>query len=428
MTTLVLRATHSPLAWSIAWRVPLALFSLLIAFLSAGSLGVGGASLVALSSALVGPFSCFDGGLLNAFASEFDGHRPDEMRRLARSVSRVLLIRRVGPVLIAGSLAATWARLSGVAPLVVAAVWIQLIGTGLSLVLGPFERLAQMQRRYRFLATNSFFGLLGPVAMVALLAWHPPTNAVLWWLIAASTVPLLPRAVVALRSGVVGSSWSVQHLGGRSLSGLRTGTARDFLILQVIAVVAFATDVVVAKLLALDEAAVQLSLLARLFGPATLVVALFTQDLWPRVAEARRHGEAAATEEGLAGVRRITLLGLLLGFASVPIPFIANHLLPDFAELSPGLIFAGAAWFALLSSGTAAGQVIAALGRQRANIPHNVAMVTTNITLSIVLGIRLGAEGFILGSLLAYSLTLYVPTLKVIRRATPSSRPTTTFP
>jgi uncharacterized membrane protein YphA (DoxX/SURF4 family) len=419
----VLTQARQKAVWSTLWRGQLALFGLLVSIGSARLLPASESSIISLLFGIVGVFSCLDGGLVLAFASELDPSNGEQMAKEALSMAKRILVKRLTPAVAVGIAIAALCVTLGLDQRLVAVVFAQLCVVLLSMVLAPWERVGQMSRRYRELAITTFFGLALPTGFVVLLISKTVQSTFAWWAILSLSAPLYPRIALALTS-----LSSIRKSDGRNASGKQNSdqkptqvaaktyaNAKEFLLLQVVSVVAFSTDVLVAKSLSLNEAAVQLALIARLFGPAALIVGIAIQDVWPRVAQAKASSLNAAIEEGAKSVRKITYLSAILAFICIPIPLFANSILPAYADLSPVAVISAALWFALVNSGSAAGQVVVALGRQRENLKRNISMAIANLVGSILLGVRFGAPGFLLSSLLAYGLILYRPTLRIIR-------------
>lgn len=377
-------------------------------------MGSSDASLIALCLSLVSLLSCIDGGLVHAFVGEMDLGNHVRTGVDASEVSRRIITRRVIPAVVAALLVVGCLALWHNSTRTGFALFGQLTLTGIAVALSPWERVDQMRRNYRSLALATFIGLALPAAILVGLAigWIG-SSFWLWFGLAAGT-PVLPRLLHAwrhYRSGVA----PYRDRPKRSKDLPSYPAAKDFFVIQLISVVAFSTDIIVAKLMSLDEAAVQLGLIARLFGPASLLVGVFVQDVWPVVAQARTVSTERAVAAGNASVVRITITAAALGILCVPLPLLANSILPGYANLSIPLVIVAAVWFVLLSSGAGAGQVLMGLGRQRVNLHRNVIMTILNLVGSVVLGSMFGAVGFLASSFLAYSCVVYVPTLRAIQ-------------
>jgi O-antigen/teichoic acid export membrane protein len=403
--------------WSAAWRASMAIFTLSVSLASARKLGPSDASLITLCISLVGLVSCIDGGLVHAFVSGMDLRNPAQTAADALEVSRRVFTLRVVPALLAAVTVIGFLALHQ-SPLRTGFAMIgQLTLTGSAVALSPWERVDQMRRNYRSLAVTTFVGLAVPgLIVIGLVAGFIQSSFWLWFGLAVGA-PLIPRLLHALRHLVWRSSRSDRPRSTKIHRKVNRSypAAKEFFVIQLISVIAFSTDVIVAKLLSLDEAAVQLGLVARLFGPASLVVAVLVHDVWPKVSQAATVSIERSVEVGNDSVKRITVTAALLGVVCIPLPLFANSILPDYAELSTPLIIVAALWFVLSSSGNGAGQVLMGLGRQRVNLRRNVIMTVLNLIGSVILGSRFGAVGFLLSSFLAYSSVVYLPTIRAIQ-------------
>ena len=185
---------------------------------------------------------------------------------------------------------------------------------------------------------------------------------------------------------------------------LSKAAARGFLALQVIGLVSFQTDVVVAKLIGSDSSAVRLALLGRAFGPVLLVGSALAQDIWPRILS-----DCASTDAARRMCIRVLLVTGVLSVGAAGIAQVLNLSLPVRSQLGWSDLAAGILWFPMLSFGTAIGQVLAARGQIRLLVRRGWAMAGSNLLLTIVFGHLYGPPGFLLASFVSYGVLIVGP-------------------
>ncbi|MFZ0704272.1 MAG: oligosaccharide flippase family protein [Candidatus Korobacteraceae bacterium] len=228
------------------------------------------------------------------------------------------------------------------------------------------------------------FGSITLVAMATLLwlvLWHKP------W--------LRPRfKLVSLRG---------------TLDLLSTGWS--FLLIQAAALVVFSTDnIIVSHYLGAAEVT-PYSVTWRVVGLGAVLQALAFPALWPAYAEANARGDVAWIRKTFAIVMRATIAlnvvwaVFLLGFGRFGIRLWAGP-----AAVPPySLLFWMALWSVIAGFCTAQSCLLGALNYTRVQAVASALAAIVNLALSIVLVVRIGSVGVILGTVISYVVVLVVP-------------------
>lgn len=211
-------------------------------------------------------------------------------------------------------------------------------------------------------------------------------------------------------------------------------TGWSFLLIQAAAMVVFSTDnIIVSHYLGAAEVT-PYSVTWRVVGLGSLLQVLVFPALWPAYAEAHARGDSEWIRRTFGVVMRTTValnvawavflfifgrlgIGLWAGRAAVP---------------SRSLLLAMAFWSVIAGFMTAQSCLLGALNRTRVQAVASVLAAIVNIVLSIVLVVRIGSLGVILGTILSYVVVLVIPqSLAVVyamRNLGQGSRPSATLP
>jgi len=195
-------------------------------------------------------------------------------------------------------------------------------------------------------------------------------------------------------------------------------TGWSFLLIQVAAVVVFSTDnIIVSHYLGAAEVT-PYSVTWRVVGLGAVLQALVFPALWPAYAEAQARGDIAWIRRTFALMMRTTIAlnvawaMFLIGFGRAVIRLWAGP--AAVPQLS--LLLLMALWSVIAGFMTAQSCLLGALNRTRVQAVASVLAAVVNVALSIVLVVRVGSVGVILGTILSYLLVLVLPqTFAVIR-------------
>jgi O-antigen/teichoic acid export membrane protein len=228
------------------------------------------------------------------------------------------------------------------------------------------------------------FGSITAVAiatMLWLVLWHKP------WLIPRLGHVSLPAALDLLSTG-----WS-------------------FLLIQVAAMVVFSTDnIIVSHYLGAAEVT-PYSVTWRVVGLGSALQVLVFPALWPAYAEAHARGDIPWIKRTFSMAMRTTIV-LNVAWAVFLVAFgrLGIRLWAGPAAVPPRpLLLAMALWSVIAGFMTAESCLLAALNRTRLQAVASVLAAAVNLALSIVLVVRIGSLGVILGTILSYLVVLVVP-------------------
>jgi O-antigen/teichoic acid export membrane protein len=184
-----------------------------------------------------------------------------------------------------------------------------------------------------------------------------------------------------------------------------------FFVLDVSIVIAFLSDnIVAARIFGAEEVATY-AVPWRLFTIAPVVLSIAVMPLWPAYGEAITRGDLQWVRRTLRRSLAVALAAsipmalLLLAFAP---PIIRVWAGPDI-DPSFSLLAGLAAWSVLASVGAAVAVFLNGAGIMRLQIICAVLMAVTNLALSIVLAHKIGLEGIIFGTVIAYVLFIVLP-------------------
>jgi len=186
----------------------------------------------------------------------------------------------------------------------------------------------------------------------------------------------------------------------------------------VAAVVVFSSDnIIVSHYLGAAEVT-PYSVTWRVVGLGAVLQALVFPALWPAYAEAQARGDIAWIRRTFALMMRTTIAlnvawaMFLIGFGRAVIRLWAGP--AAVPQLS--LLLLMALWSVIAGFMTAQSCLLGALNRTRVQAVASVLAAVVNVALSIVLVVRVGSVGVILGTILSYLLVLVLPqTFAVIR-------------
>lgn len=232
-----------------------------------------------------------------------------------------------------------------------------------------------------FLLSFGSTTLVSTITMLWLVLWHKP------W--------LKPRlALVSLREAfnLLSTGWS-------------------FLLIQAAAMVVFSTDnIIVSHYLGAAEVT-PYSVTWRVVSLGSALQALVFPALWPAYAEAHARGDVAWIRRTFTIAMRTTV-ALNIGWAVFLVVFgqVGIRLWAGAAAVPPRpLLLAMAFWSVIAGFMTAQSCLLGALNRTRVQAIASVLAAAVNIALSIVLVVRIGSLGVILGTILSYLVVLVVP-------------------
>lgn len=258
-------------------------------------------------------------------------------------------------------------------------------GSVVGLIIGIWLRVSMPTL---FLLSFGSITLVATATLLWLVLWHKP------W--------LRPRLELVSLSDV--------------LDLLSTGWS--FLLIQAAAMVVFSTDnIIVSHYLGAAEVT-PYSVTWRVVGLGTVLQALAFPALWPAYAEAQARGDVAWIRRTFAIAIRTTIAlnvvwaAFLLAFGRLGIRLWAGP-----AAVPPFLLLSMmAVWSVIAGFMTAQSCLLGALNRTRVQAIASAVAAMVNIALSIMLVVRIGAVGVILGTIVSYLVVLAVPQSFVVLR------------
>jgi O-antigen/teichoic acid export membrane protein len=350
-------------------------------------------------------------GLTNAVTSDASRDRPDRVRMHVSNFLflMILLCAATGVVLALLWRLPDWQALFGLRnPAVVGEVRTSL-AVAVALFLGrlPLAAANRVYIAYQEGHIGNYWGAAGNLLSLAALIAVTRTAGGLPWLVFALTgAPLLVE--------VASTCW----LFGRHRPALRPSWRRidrsgfgeivkvgwQFFLIQIMALVTFQTDVLVIARFLGSISVPAYNLTYQLFNYATLPQALLFPYLWAAYNEAIARGD-------IAWVRRTLRISLAAGTAwsilAVAIliviarPFIAwwagANVVPSIE-----LVWLMGLWVVINSAMTSFACLLAAASHLRNQLIYSTLAAVSNLALSLVLVTRVGVEGVIAATILAY--------------------------
>ena len=236
------------------------------------------------------------------------------------------------------------------------------------------------------------FGSITVVSVATLLwlvLWHKP------WLRPRLTLVSLHETITLLRTG-----WS-------------------FLVIHAAALVVFSTDnIIVSHYLGAAEVT-PYSVTWRVVALGSALQVLVFPALWPAYAEAHARGEVEWIRRTYTLAMRTTIAInvawalFLVVFGRLGIGLWAGH-----AAVPPrSLLLAMAFWSVIAGFMTAQSCFLGALNHTRVQAIASALAAAVNVALSIVLVVRIGSLGVILGTIISYLLILVVPQSVAVMKA-----------
>ena len=199
----------------------------------------------------------------------------------------------------------------------------------------------------------------------------------------------------------------------------------QFFLVQIAALLVIQTDnLIIAHYLGIS-AVTPYSVTWRLFTYSTFLQVLFAQSLWPAYAEASARGDGMWIKRTLRLSMMASVFFTLM--IAVPLVFFGSNIIRHWAggDAIPGfriLVWMGI-WSVLSAFINPVICMLNGVGRIRGQMFYGLATAAANIVLSIFLVKRIGLEGVILGTLLAYLVFGIAPLLietKIVIKSLPS--------
>jgi O-antigen/teichoic acid export membrane protein len=260
------------------------------------------------------------------------------------------------------------------------------IGSVVGLIIGIWVRVSMPTLFLLSFGSNT---LVATGTLLSLVLWHKP------WLRPRLRLLSLHKALDLLSTG-----WS-------------------FLLIQAAAMVVFSTDnIIVSHYLGAAEVT-PYSVTWRVVSLGSVLQALVFPALWPAYAEARARGEVAWIRRTFAIAMRTTIAlnvawaVFLVVFGQFGIRLWAGHA----AVPQRSLLVAMAFWSVIAGFMTAQSCLLGALNRTRVQAVASALAAVVNVALSIVLVVRIGSLGVILGTIISYLIVLVVPQSFVVMNA-----------
>lgn len=257
-----------------------------------------------------------------------------------------------------------------------------------------------------FIAAGNLLGL-GLVLIVIELQLGLPYVVLAF--MGAPLVSGLANAVVLFvqRPGLIPVWARVRASTSKTLA--RTGA--QFFVLQLAVAGAFYSDTLIAASVIGPSAAAEYTVANTLFLLPMGLVAVGLAPLWPAYAEAMARGDAAWIRTAF---RRSLAIGLVISLPSAAlITLLASAILTVWignAVMPPSTLIVGMAiWSVFRGIGTAMAMLLNGLRLLRVQVVTAAVMAILNVGLSVVLTMRIGVAGVILGTLIAYAIATLIP-------------------
>jgi O-antigen/teichoic acid export membrane protein len=350
-------------------------------------------------------------GLTNAVTTDASRDRPDRVRM---HVSNFLFLMTVLSALVGAIVAALWRlpdwrSVFGLSdPAVVAEVRTSLgVAVALFLARLPFAAANRVYIAYQEGHIGNYWGAAGNLlSLAALIAVTRTAGGLPWLVLALLGTPLLVE--------IASTCW----LFGRHRPALRPGWGQvdrsgfgevvkvgwQFFLIQIMGLVTLQTDVLVIAHFLGASAVPAYNLTYQLFNYAILPQALLFPYLWAAYNEAIARGD-------IAWVRRALSWSLGGGFAwslataavlvVIARPFIGWWAGANVIPSQP-LVWLMALWVVINSAMTAFACLLAAASHLRYQLIYSAFATVANLVLSILLVGRIGVEGVIAATILAY--------------------------
>jgi O-antigen/teichoic acid export membrane protein len=364
-------------------------------------------------------------GLLNA-VSESHGKGDPDLAAGYISSAFFLLCGMAGAVILGGAVVypfVSWASLFNLSsPLAIkesgpaAAVFVICFALNL-----PFGVVQRVQMGYQQGFINDLWSVIGKVLGLVALLLGIYRHAGLPWLVLAMTgVPVL--ACIANTWVVFGHSrpwlrpkWSkaskkaavrLLHMGGY------------FFILQTSVAVATSSDNFIAARLLGPAAVTEFSIAARMFSIVPLMLIMAMNPLWPAYGESIARGEVGWA---VTTLRRSLVLTFCLTSASCVFLIFCGHWLlrlwvgPEM-NLSMGLLVAIGASTVLTTAANAVGVFLNGANLMKVEVISAISVAIGAIVFKVFFVSRMGLTGLPLGTILAYSLFVWVPIVLFVPR------------
>jgi O-antigen/teichoic acid export membrane protein len=260
----------------------------------------------------------------------------------------------------------------------------------------------------------SVLGLIGVVFAIHQQAGLP------WLVLAFMGAPLLASAFnSALFFGRMQPEIApARHAATRDTSLLLLRTGGLFLVLQLVAAVAYASDgFIIAHLLG-QPAVAEFAVPERLFGLITVVLAMVLAPLWPAYGEAIARGDATWVRHTLR--RSIVIAVSMSAVASFSLVLLGPWLIDAWvgkAVVPSLLLLLGlAAWKTVEAGGNALAVFLNGAHVVKAQVVMALCTAVVALGLKIVLVKMVGVAGAVLATTLAYLLFTALPTIFLLPR------------
>ncbi len=236
------------------------------------------------------------------------------------------------------------------------------------------------------------------------------------WEITGSASSIVMLVVLALSKAAL--LWLVLAEVGVPLIALIGNIASLFFVLNLVGIVAFSSDNLLAIWMCGPEAAGLYAIAMKLFSPCRLLAGALLGPLWPAYGEAIARGD-------MAWIRR-TVAASIIAVEAVVLPlalvclFFSDELIYLWFQrpisLGFGLLSGAAVWVALEAIGSGLVVFLNGMSMLRARIPLCIAFAVMAIAAKVTFANQFGIAGIIWGTILAYSITQLAPYVHIIRR------------
>jgi O-antigen/teichoic acid export membrane protein len=298
------------------------------------------------------------------------------------------------------------------------AIRVLIIGIPLNVLLGV---VVKVRIGYQQVYINSMFDAVGVVVGVGALVVLIWRGASLPWLVAADAgAPIVSMASNLACLFLRERPWLRPAWTCVSLDSVRRlfNLGILFFILQVTGIVGFYSDNLLAIWTCGPEAAGVYAIAVKLFSPCRLLAGTLLSPLWPAYSEAIASGDVAWVRRTVL-VSIVALELLILPFDLVLLVFgntLAGLWLQRPISFGYGLLAGVALWVLVETIGVGLAYFLNGVSAVRMQIILAITFALTAVAAKVALANQFGIAGIVWGTILAYSVTVLLPLIRLIPR------------
>jgi len=283
----------------------------------------------------------------------------------------------------------------------------------------PLGTVSRIQSGYQegfssnlWTAGGNILGLLGVLLVIHF------QGTLCWLVLAMAGAPILAVAINGWRLFGWDRPWLrprwrfASHLAARKVLGM----GLLFFILQFAVAAAFSSDNIIAAQILGSAAVTQYSVHARLFSIAPMLLMMAMGPLWPAYSEAIARGDIAWARRTLIRslVASLVLSGLLSLILVIAGPWLLKIWVGDKVTPVFSLLLGLGVWTVLWSAGNALAMFLNGANVMRFQVITALTMASLAVLLKIVFTQRIGLFGIVLGTIVAYTVAVMIPSLIIV--------------